>query len=78
MCVCVCETHYAVGHQGSLHKACQDVGRVVLVVGDTRQAGVEGHHQQGELQQRAEEASTAPCEPGLQVELEGEGRRAGR
>lgn len=29
-------THYAVGHQGSLHKACQDIGRVVLVVGDAR------------------------------------------
>ena len=28
-------THYAVGHQGSLHKACQDISRVVLVVGDT-------------------------------------------
>lgn len=29
-------TYYAVGHQGSLHKSCQDIGRMVLVVGDAR------------------------------------------
>lgn len=62
---CVCCTHYAVGHQGSLYEAGQDVGGVVLVVGDTRQASVEGHHQQGELEQRAEETSATPREPGL-------------
>lgn len=28
-------THYAVGHQGSLHETCQDISRMVLVVGDT-------------------------------------------
>lgn len=68
--MCCVQTHYAVGHQGSLHKACQDVGRVVLVVGDAGQTGVEGHHQQGELEQWAEETSSAPGKPGLDVKLQ--------
>lgn len=72
MRVCVVCTHYAVGHQSSLHKTRQHISRVVLVVGDAREAGVKSHHQQGELQQRAEEAGPAPREPGLQVELGGE------
>lgn len=68
-------THYAVGHQSSLHETRQHVSRVVLVIGDARQARVKGHHQQGELQQRAEETGTTPREPGLQIELGGEGEK---
>lgn len=73
--LCPVCTYYAVGHQGSLHKACQDISRVMLVVGDTRQASVKGHHQQGKLEQRAEETCAAPCKPGLEIKLEREGEK---
>lgn len=48
---------------------------MVLVIGDAGQAGVEGHHQQGELQQWAEEAGATPREPGLEIELEEGGEK---
>ena len=69
------DTYDAVGHQGSLGKACQDVSGVVLVVRDTGQAGVERHHDEGELGERPEETGTAPGEPRLEVELGGVGER---
>lgn len=62
-------THYAVGHQGALYKTNQDVSGVVLVIGDSGQAGVEGHHNEGELGQRAQQARSVPSETGLQVKL---------
>lgn len=42
---------------------------MVLVVGDPGQAGVEGHHDERELGQRAQQARSVPGEPGLQVKL---------
>lgn len=44
---------------------------MVLVVGDPGQAGVEGHHDERELGQRAQQAGAAPGEAGLQVKLGG-------
>lgn len=63
-------TYYAVGHQGSLHKPGQDISGMVLVIGDTRQAGVERHHDEGKLGQRAQQASSMPSETRLQVKLQ--------
>lgn len=65
-------THYAVGHNCSLYKASQHISGVVLVVRYTGQTCVEGHHQQSELEERPQEASSTPREPRLQVELERE------
>lgn len=59
--------YYAIGHQGSLHKTRQDISGVVLVIRDTGQAGVERHHDEGELGQRAQQASSMPSETRLQV-----------
>lgn len=44
---------------------------MVLVVGDSGQAGVEGHHDERELGQGAQQARSVPGEPGLQVKLGG-------
>lgn len=63
-------THYAVGHQGSLHKTRQHISGVVLVVRDAGQARVERHHDEGELGQRAQQASSGPSEARLQVKLD--------
>lgn len=65
----VFHTHHAVSHQGSLCKACQHVGGVVLVVRHAGQAGVERHHDEGELQQGTEQAGSLPRESGLQIKL---------
>lgn len=62
-------THYAVGHQGSLYKTRQDISGVVLVVRDPGQAGVKRHHDEGELGQRTQQASSVPSETRLQVKL---------
>lgn len=62
-------THYAVGHQSSLHEASQHIRGVVLVVRHARQAGVEGHHQHSELEQRTQKSSTSPRKSGLDIEL---------
>lgn len=64
-------THHAVGHQSSLQKTSQDIGGMVLVVRDPGQAGVEGHHDERELGQRAQQAGAVPGETGLQVKLGG-------
>lgn len=62
-------THYAVGHQGSLDETSQDIGGMVLVVRHPGQAGVEGHHDERELGERAQQARAVPGETGLQVKL---------
>lgn len=49
---------------------------MVFVVRDPGQAGVEGHHDERELGQRAQQARSVPGETGLQVKLEG--KRGGR
>lgn len=41
---------------------------MVLVVRDTRQSCVEGHHDESELQEGPEQAGTSPSEAGLQVQ----------
>lgn len=46
---------------------------MMLVVRYARQARVEGHHEQGELQQGPQQTGSSPREAGLQVQLEGEG-----
>lgn len=63
-------THDAVGHQGPLDEPNQDVRGMVLVVRHSGQASVEGHHDEGELGQRAQQAGSMPGETRLQVELE--------
>lgn len=42
---------------------------MMLVIGDTGQAGVEGHHDEGELRQGAQQTGSVPTEARLQVEL---------
>lgn len=42
---------------------------MVLVIGDAGQARVEGHHDEGELGQRAQQTSSVPRETRLQVKL---------
>ena len=64
-------TYYAAGHQGSLSKPRQDIAGMVLVVRHAGQSCVKGHHDQGELQERPEQAGPSPSEAGLQVQLEG-------
>ena len=44
---------------------------MVLVVRHAGQSCVKGHHDQGELQERPEQAGPSPSEAGLQVQLEG-------
>lgn len=65
-------TYYAVAHQRSLYKASEHVSGMVLMVWNTRQTGVEGHHQKRELDQWPQETSSTPRKPRLQVELEEE------
>lgn len=48
---------------------------MVLVVGDPGQAGVEGHHDERELGQRAQQAGATPGEAGLQVKLGGKNKK---
>lgn len=48
---------------------------MVLVVRYAGQSRVEGHHEQGELQEGPEQAGTSPGEAGLQVQLEGGDKR---
>lgn len=67
----VCHTHHAVSHQGSLCKARQHVGGVMLVVRHTGQAGVKCHHDEGELEEGTEQAGSLPRESGLQIKLPG-------
>lgn len=50
---------------------------MVLVVRDPGQAGVEGHHDERELGQRAQQARAVPGETGLQVKL-GEAKKKNR
>lgn len=59
--------YYAVGHDCSLHETSQHISGMVLVIRHTGQAGVERHHDEGELGQRAQQASSMPREPRLQV-----------
>lgn len=40
---------------------------MVFVVGHPGQTSVEGHHDEGELGQRAEQPGSVPSEAGLQV-----------
>lgn len=67
----VCHTHHAVSHQGSLCKARQHIGGVMLVVRHTGQAGVKRHHDEGELEEGTEQAGSLPRESGLQIKLWG-------
>lgn len=60
--------NYTAGHQGSLGKSRQDIARMVLVVRYAGQSRVEGHHDQGELQQGPQQAGPSPSEAGLQVQ----------
>ena len=71
-------THHAVSHQGSLCKACQHIGGVMLVVRHAGQAGVKRHHDERELQQGTEQAGALPREPGLQIKLRGKREKAKR
>lgn len=61
------EKHYAVGHQGSLNKSCQNISGVVFVIRHTGQAGVERHHDECKLGQGAQQAGAVPVETRLQV-----------
>lgn len=63
-------THYTVGHKGSLYKTRQDISGMVLVIRDTRQAGVKRHHDEGKLGQGAQQAGSMPGETRLQVKLQ--------
>lgn len=62
-------THHTISHQGSLCKARQHVGGVMLVVRHAGQAGVKRHHDEGELEEGTEQAGSFPRESGLQIEL---------
>lgn len=48
------------GDQGTLKEPGQDIGGVVLVIGHPGQASVEGYHDEGELDQRTQQAGSAP------------------
>lgn len=53
--------------EASLYEASEHIGRVVPVVGDAAQSGVDGDHHQQELNERTQKSSPSPRQPRLQV-----------
>lgn len=68
-------THHPVGSQGPLDVARQHVGRMMPVVRNAGQPGVDGQQNQEELQRRPQQPSPPPCQPRLQVKLGGKNRK---
>lgn len=62
-------TYHPVCCERPLDEARDHVRRVVPVVGDASQAGVDGNHDQQELDEGPQQPRTAPRQPGLQVKL---------
>lgn len=63
-------TYHPVRGEPPLDEARDDVRRMVAVVRDASQAGVDGNHDQEELYQRAQQPRPTPRQPSLQVKLQ--------
>lgn len=53
-------TYHPVCSEAPLDEACEDVRRVMTVVRNAGQAGVDGNHDQEELYQRTQQSCSTP------------------